>query len=57
MFSNGPDERVEYVLSFEVLPHIIQRLNSESPDVITPTLRIIGNIVTCDDSITQVCIF
>jgi importin subunit alpha-1 len=51
--SDGPNERIDAVLSSGVAPRLVELLGHNAASVQTPALRTVGNIVTGDDSQTQ----
>ena len=54
--TDGPNDRIEMVLRtgiVEQLVHILQHCKEGM--LVTPVLRVIGNIVTGSDAQTQVC--
>ena len=51
--SDGPNDKIQAVLSAGVLPRLVQLLDHKAFTVQTPALRCIGNIVTGDDQQTQ----
>jgi hypothetical protein len=51
--SDGPNERIQAVLTAGVAPRLVELLGSTTNSVQTPALRTVGNIVTGDDSQTQ----
>jgi len=55
--SDGADDRIEAVCADRAMvQRLVQLLSHESPSVITPALRTIGNIVTGPDAPTQMCV-
>lgn len=52
--SDGPNERIAAVLQAGVSQRLVELLVHPSPLVQTPALRVVGNIVTGDDTQTQV---
>jgi len=54
--SDGPNERIAAVIGAGVVPRLIELLQHSSPLVQTPALRVVGNIVTGDDTQTQVAL-
>mmetsp|Transcript_142900 Transcript_142900/g.398124 ORF Transcript_142900/g.398124 Transcript_142900/m.398124 type:complete len:664 (+) Transcript_142900:82-2073(+) len=51
--SDGTNDRIAAVLDAGILPRAVELLQHDSSRVQTPALRIVGNIVTGDDSQTQ----
>lgn len=51
--SDGSNERIESVVSQGVITNLIQLLSSGRPELIIPSLRTLGNIVTGSDAQTQ----
>lgn len=51
--SDGPNDRIEAVLSCNPLPPLMELLNREQQTLLTPALRTIGNIVTGTTHQTQ----
>ncbi len=51
--TDGPNERIEFIIKNFDLSRFVQLLDHESSKVLVPALRIIGNIVTGDDKQTQ----
>lgn len=51
--SDGNNDRIEAVVAQGVVPNLIQLLQSGRPELIIPSLRTLGNIVTGSDSQTQ----
>lgn len=54
--SDGPNERIDAVISSGVAPRLVELLSSNTPSVQTPALRTVGNIVTGNDQQTQLII-
>jgi hypothetical protein len=51
--SDGDEDRLAGFLEAGALPRVVQLLASPHMEVVTPALRIVGNIVTGDDLLTQ----
>lgn len=51
--SDGPNDRIQAVLTAGVAPRLVELLSSSTTSVQTPALRTVGNIVTGDDPQTQ----
>lgn len=51
--SDGPNDRIQAVLTHGVAPRLVELLGSPNAAVQTPALRAVGNIVTGDDAQTQ----
>lgn len=51
--SDGINDRIESVVAQGVIPNLIHLLGSGRPELIIPSLRTLGNIVTGSDSQTQ----
>jgi len=51
--SDGPNDRIQAVLTAGVAPRLVELLSSSTSSVQTPALRTVGNIVTGDDPQTQ----
>jgi len=47
--SDGPNEKIDLVVRSQVVPRLVQLLDSDNYSVITPCLRAVGNIVTGSD--------
>jgi hypothetical protein len=54
--SDGGEERIPYILETGVLPRLIQLLRHNNIAISVPCLRTIGNVVTGDDTQTQLVI-
>ena len=54
--SDGENERIQAVIESGVLPLVFQCFTIPNVDIITPALRVIGNIVSGDDTQTQIMI-
>eukprot|EP01026_Neomeris_dumetosa_P054858 TRINITY_DN4950_c0_g1_i1.p1 TRINITY_DN4950_c0_g1~~TRINITY_DN4950_c0_g1_i1.p1 ORF type:complete len:542 (-),score=87.07 TRINITY_DN4950_c0_g1_i1:478-2103(-) len=54
--SDGPNDRIQEVISSGVCRRLVELLTHNSPSVLVPALRTVGNIVTGDDLQTQVVI-
>lgn len=54
--SDGPNMRIDAVISASVVPRLVDLLLHHAPMVQTPALRTIGNIVTGNDAQTQTVI-
>lgn len=54
--SDGPNDRIDAVISAGVAPRLVELLGNNTPSVQTPALRTVGNIVTGDDTQTQLII-
>eukprot|EP01026_Neomeris_dumetosa_P027322 TRINITY_DN2221_c0_g1_i7.p1 TRINITY_DN2221_c0_g1~~TRINITY_DN2221_c0_g1_i7.p1 ORF type:complete len:540 (-),score=70.83 TRINITY_DN2221_c0_g1_i7:804-2423(-) len=54
--SDGPNDRIQEVIQSGVCRKLVELLGSVSNSVLVPALRTIGNIVTGDDSQTQIVI-
>lgn len=52
--TDGTNDKIQAVIDANVVPRLVELLGQDEPSVITPALRAIGNIVTGDDSQTQV---
>ena len=52
--TDGANERIQLVVDMGVVPRLVQLLGTDEVTVLTPALRAIGNIVTGDDTQTQV---
>lgn len=52
--SDGSEDRIDLVLNMGVLDRLVQLAASSEPQLIAPSLRALGNIVTGDDRQTQV---
>ena len=53
--TDGPNDRIELVLNTGVLETLVRLLSTESEGMLlTPVLRVIGNVVTGTDLQTQV---
>jgi HEAT repeat protein len=55
--SDGTNDKIQSVIEAGVVPRLVELLQHQSPSVLIPALRSIGNIVTGDDLQTQVCLF
>ncbi|CAK9315043.1 unnamed protein product [Citrullus colocynthis] len=51
--SDGPNEKIQAVIEAGVCPRLVELLLHQSPSVLVPALRTVGNIVTGDDAQTQ----
>ncbi|AEE28423.1 importin alpha isoform 4 [Arabidopsis thaliana] len=51
--SDGPNDKIQAVIEAGVCPRLVELLGHQSPTVLIPALRTVGNIVTGDDSQTQ----
>jgi importin subunit alpha-2 len=51
--TDGTNDKIQTVIDHQIIPRLVQLLASHSTSVITPALRVIGNIVTGNDE--QVC--
>ncbi|CAM8938599.1 unnamed protein product [Rhodiola kirilowii] len=51
--SDGANDKIQAVIEAGVFPRIIELLGHQSPTVLIPALRTVGNIVTGDDAQTQ----
>eukprot|EP01024_Parvocaulis_polyphysoides_P068105 TRINITY_DN8252_c0_g4_i2.p1 TRINITY_DN8252_c0_g4~~TRINITY_DN8252_c0_g4_i2.p1 ORF type:complete len:601 (-),score=72.78 TRINITY_DN8252_c0_g4_i2:293-1936(-) len=54
--SDGPNDRIQEVIQSGVCRRLVELLMHNSPQVLVPALRTVGNIVTGDDHQTQVVI-
>jgi hypothetical protein len=54
--SDGPNERIQSILEHNIARRMVELLLHPSVSVQTPSLRMVGNIVTGDDLQTQVII-
>jgi importin subunit alpha-2 len=55
--TDGPNEKIARVISTEgVVPQLVSLLGHSNVSIVTPSLRTIGNIVTGDDTQTQLVI-
>jgi hypothetical protein len=54
--SDGPNNRIQAVLDTGIGPRIVELLCSRTTSIQTPALRVVGNIVTGDDTQTQLMI-
>ncbi|KAK5803203.1 importin subunit alpha-4-like isoform X2 [Gossypium arboreum] len=54
--SDGMSEKIQAVIEAGICPRLVELLHHPSEAVVVPALRTIGNIVTGDDSQTQVVI-
>jgi hypothetical protein len=54
--SDGPNDRIQAVIESGVARKMVELLLHTAPTVQTPALRTVGNLVTGDDSQTQVLI-
>ncbi|XVF38901.1 hypothetical protein REPUB_Repub20aG0142900 [Reevesia pubescens] len=54
--SDGTNEKIQAVVEAGICPRLVELLHHPSQTVLVPALRTIGNIVTGDDSQTQVVI-
>ncbi|GMJ08364.1 importin alpha isoform 4 [Hibiscus trionum] len=54
--SDGTNEKIQAVIEAGICPQLVELLRHPSEAVLVPALRTIGNIVTGDDSQTQVVI-
>eukprot|EP01025_Chloroclados_australasicus_P030502 TRINITY_DN305_c1_g1_i1.p1 TRINITY_DN305_c1_g1~~TRINITY_DN305_c1_g1_i1.p1 ORF type:complete len:550 (-),score=77.98 TRINITY_DN305_c1_g1_i1:558-2207(-) len=54
--SDGPNDRIQEVIQSGVCRRLVELLIHNSPSVLVPALRTVGNIVTGDDNQTQVVI-
>eukprot|EP00002_Diphylleia_rotans_P005332 TRINITY_DN14463_c0_g1_i1.p1 TRINITY_DN14463_c0_g1~~TRINITY_DN14463_c0_g1_i1.p1 ORF type:complete len:548 (-),score=125.95 TRINITY_DN14463_c0_g1_i1:415-2058(-) len=54
--SDGPNDRIQAVISSGVVPRLVELLRHANVAVQTPALRCLGNIVTGDDNQTQMAI-
>jgi importin subunit alpha-2 len=52
--TEGDDNQIDEVLSYGITPKIIKLLDSTNAEIQTPALRTIGNLLTGDDSHSQV---
>lgn len=52
--TDGANDKIQAVIDMGVIPRVVHLLSHDEVSVITPALRTIGNIVTGDDSQTQV---
>jgi len=53
--SDGPNDRIQLILNTNIIPRLVELL-ADSVTAQVPALRVIGNIVTGDDSQTQAII-
>ncbi|XP_053355130.1 importin subunit alpha-1-like [Clarias gariepinus] len=51
--TDGPNERIEFVLQAGLVPHLVRLLAHSDINIMTPSLRALGNIVTGTDEQTQ----
>merc|ERR1711971_512592 len=51
--TDGPNEKIQCVVDAGVIPSLVTLLDSGEISVMTPSLRTLGNIVTCNDSQTD----
>ncbi len=51
--SDGDNDRINSVISHDIIPCLLQMIASDQSTQITPALRTIGNIVSGDDKCTQ----
>ena len=51
--SDGENDRVASVVASGIVPRLAALLSHESPSVVTPALRKLGNVVSGDDAQTQ----
>eukprot|EP00659_Diplonema_papillatum_P018607 gene18607-28695_t len=54
--ADGPNERISYILSLNVLPRIVSFLSQTSTTLQTPALRTVGNIAVGEEAETQAVI-
>ena len=52
--SDGENDRIQGVLNSGVSPRLVELLSHSAASVVTPALRTVGNLVTGDDTQTQV---
>ena len=52
--TDGTNDKIQDVINMNVVPRLVELLESSEVSVLTPALRAIGNIVTGDDTQTQV---
>ena len=52
--TDGSNDKIQKVVDAGVVPRLVALLGTSEVSVLTPALRAIGNIVTGDDSQTQV---
>jgi hypothetical protein len=52
--TDGANDKIQKVVDAGVVPKLVELLGTAEVSVLTPALRAIGNIVTGDDSQTQV---
>jgi hypothetical protein len=51
---DGPDERIQVLVDCDgLVPKLVELLHDESPSIVTPALRAVGNIVSGNDKQTQ----
>ena len=55
--TDGTNDKIQSVIDGGVVPRLVELLGWDEVSVITPALRAIGNIVTGDDTQTQVSEF
>ena len=51
--SDGPNDMIQAVLDLKVLPRVVELLSDPEPKILSPSLRIVGNIVTGNDPQTN----
>lgn len=47
--TDGTNEKIQAVVDQNVIPRLVELLGSSTTTVVTPALRVIGNIVTGND--------
>ncbi|EGG20149.1 hypothetical protein DFA_07269 [Cavenderia fasciculata] len=48
-----PDFQIDYFLSLNIFARILELMNHTSHSIKTPSLRVVGNIASCDDHIAE----
>lgn len=47
--TDGTNEKIQVVVEQNIIPRLVELLGCHAPSIVTPALRVIGNIVTGND--------